>query len=54
LKDKGAAMKRLVWFVGAMCAAAAGFLVIGSRRVGPVEDAAQSQQDGWSEHHTTA
>jgi hypothetical protein len=45
-------MKRLVWLVGAMCAAAVGFLVIGSRRVVPVQDLAHRLEDAWSDHHT--
>jgi hypothetical protein len=32
-------MKRWVWLVGAMCAAAAGFLVLGAPKLQPVESA---------------
>jgi len=38
LEQKGAAMKKLVWMVGGLCAAAAGFLVLGSRRLMPVRE----------------
>jgi hypothetical protein len=31
-------MKKALWWVGGFCAAAAGFLVLGARRVGPVEE----------------
>ncbi len=46
-------MKKMVWFVGAMCAAAAGFLVLGARRVEPVENLAHQLEDAWRDQHTT-
>jgi len=48
------AMRKLIWVVGAMCAAAVGFLVLGSRRVEPVEELAHRLEDAWSDHHTVA
>jgi hypothetical protein len=42
---KGAqAMKRWIWAVGGICAAAAGLLVWGSRRMPHVEDLAQDRE----------
>jgi hypothetical protein len=46
-------MKKMVWLIGAMCAAAAGWLVLGGRRVQPVEDLAHRLEDAWRDHHTT-
>jgi hypothetical protein len=51
---QGAEMKKLVWLIGGMCAAAAGFLVLGPRRVEPVEELAHRLEEAWSDHHTTA
>jgi hypothetical protein len=45
-------MKNLVWLVGGMCAAAAGFLVWSSQRVQPVQELAHRLEDAWSDHHT--
>ena len=46
-------MKKLVWFVGGMAAAAAGFLVWSSKRVQPVEELAHRLESAWANHHTT-
>jgi hypothetical protein len=45
-------MKKLVWVVGGLCAATAGFLVWGSRRAQGVEDLAHRLEDAWADHHT--
>ena len=46
------AMKKIVWLVGGLCAAAAGFLVWGPKRVQPVEELAHRLEDAWADHHT--
>jgi len=46
-------MKTTIWFVGGLCAAAAGFLVWGRRRVEPVQDLAHRLEEAWADHHTT-
>jgi len=45
-------MKRLIWTVGGICAAAAGVLVWGSMRTPNVEDLAHRLEDAWAGHHT--
>jgi hypothetical protein len=50
----GVAVKKLVWLVGGMCAAAAGFLVWGSRRAQGVEELAHRLEDAWHDHNTAA
>jgi hypothetical protein len=45
-------MKKLVWFVGGMAAAAAGFLVWGSKRVQPVEELAHRLESARDDHRT--
>jgi hypothetical protein len=45
-------MKKLVWVVGGLCAAAAGFLVWGPRRAQGVQDLAHRLEDAWADHHT--
>jgi hypothetical protein len=45
-------MKKALWWVGGFCAAAAGFLVLGARRVQPVEALAQHLEEAWSDNHT--
>jgi len=44
-------MKRLIWAVGGICAAAAGLLVWGTKGNPKVEDLAQRLEEAWSEHH---
>ena len=51
------AMKKALWWVGGFCAAAAGFLVLGARRVPPVEALARASdereiEEAWKENHT--
>jgi hypothetical protein len=46
-------MKKFVFAVGGLCAAAAGFLVIGGRRREPVEQLAHRLEAAWADHHTT-
>jgi hypothetical protein len=46
-------MKKLAWLIGGMCAAAAGCLVLGSRRARHVEELAHQLEDAWADHHTT-
>jgi hypothetical protein len=46
-------MKRLLWAVGGVCAAAAGLLVWGSKRTPKVEDLAHRLEDAWADHHTS-
>jgi len=45
-------MKKLLWFVGGLCAATAGFLVWDSRRMAPVEELAHRLEEAWADHHT--
>jgi hypothetical protein len=47
-------MKKLVWVVGGLCAAAAGFLVWGPRRAQDVQELAHRLEDAWADHHTVA
>ncbi len=42
-------MKKTLWWVGGFCAAAAGFLVLGARRVQPVEALAQEPEAAWTD-----
>ncbi len=45
-------MKKVLLIVGGVCAAAAGFLVFGTKRVAPVEELAHTLEAAWSDHHT--
>jgi hypothetical protein len=45
-------MKNILWMVGGCCAAAAGFLVLGSKRTPPVELLAHRLEVAWADHHT--
>jgi hypothetical protein len=45
-------MKKVLFLVGGVCAAAAGFLVLGKKRVLPVDDLAHRLESAWSDHHT--
>jgi hypothetical protein len=47
-------MKKILFLVGGVCAAAAGFLVLGTRRVPPVEMMAKPLETAWADHHTAA
>jgi hypothetical protein len=41
------AMKKALWWVGGLCAAAAGFLVLGARQVQPVEALERRREEAW-------
>ena len=45
-------MKSIVWMVGGVCAAVAGFLVWGPKRVQPVQELAHRLEEAWAEHNT--
>jgi hypothetical protein len=47
-------MKNIFWLVGGFCAAAAGFLVLGSKRTPPVELLAHRLEEAWADHNTVA
>jgi hypothetical protein len=52
-EQKGAQeMKRWIWAMGGICAAAAGLLVWRSRRALRVEDFAQELDDAWADDQT--
>jgi hypothetical protein len=40
-------MKKALWWVGGLCAATAGFLVLGARRVPPVEALECEREAAW-------
>ncbi len=45
-------MKKALFMIGGLCAAAAGFLVWNNKRVQPVEDLAHRLEEAWADHHT--
>jgi hypothetical protein len=45
-------MKKVLWAIGGICAATAGFLVFGSRRIQPVDEMAKQLESAWADHHT--
>ncbi len=45
-------MKKFLLIVGGVCAAAAGFLVLSTKRVPPVDELAHNLEAAWSDHHT--
>ena len=45
-------MKNVFWVVGGFCAAAAGFIVWGPRRIRPVTELAHRLEVAWADHHT--
>ncbi len=47
-------MKKVLFAVGGLCAAAAGFLVLNGKRVEPVQELAHRLEEAWADHHTTA
>jgi len=47
-------MKKFLWTVGGVCAAAAGFLLWNTRRIQPVEVLAERLEQAWLDHHTRA
>jgi hypothetical protein len=42
-------MKKALWWVGGLCAATAGFLVLGARRVPSVEALKCEREEAWSD-----
>jgi hypothetical protein len=46
-------MKNVIWIVGGACAAVAGFLVWGPKRVQPVQELAHRLEEAWADHKTT-
>lgn len=45
-------MRKFIWLLGGVCAAAAGWLVLGSNRVKPIQNLAHQLEDAWADHHT--
>ena len=46
-------MKKVIWTISGLCAAAAGFLVWSrSQQAQPVEDLAHRLEEAWADHHT--
>ncbi len=45
-------MKNILWLVGGIRAASAGFLLWGSKRTPPVELLAHRLEEAWADHHT--
>jgi hypothetical protein len=45
-------MKSIIWMVGGACAAVAGFLVWGPKRVQPVQELAHRLEEAWTDNHT--
>ncbi len=47
-------MRKFLWTLGGVCAAAAGFLVWNTRRIEPVQELAEQLEHAWADHHTRA
>jgi len=45
-------MKNLIWVVSGVCAAAAGWIVWGPKRVEPLQELAHQLEHAWADHHT--
>lgn len=45
-------MKKVIWAIGGICAAAAGWIVMGTKRVEPVQELAHRLEEAWQDHHT--
>ena len=45
-------MKRVIWTVGGVCAAAAGIILWQSTRTPEVEELGHKLEDAWADHHT--
>lgn len=45
-------MKKVLFLVGGVCAAAAGFLVWGKKQREPVDELAHKLEEAWADHHT--
>ncbi|NYF79227.1 hypothetical protein [Granulicella arctica] len=46
-------MKKVLWMVGGLCAATAGFLVFGARCVRPVDEIVPQPEEAWTDHITS-
>jgi hypothetical protein len=51
---KGIPMKKAFLLIGGVCAAAAGWIVLGPKRTSAVQDLAHQLETAWSDHHTQA
>lgn len=49
---KSMALKKSLWVIGGVCAAAAGWIVLGPKRTQAVQDLARQLETAWSDHHT--
>ena len=47
-------MKNAAMWLGALCAAAAAFMLWDTKREKPVEELAHKLEEAWSDHHTVA
>jgi hypothetical protein len=47
-------MKSWMMILGGVCAAAAGWIVMSTRRGQPVEELAHQLETAWADHHTRA
>ena len=47
-------MKSWMMIIGGVCAAAAGWIVLSTKRVEPVQELAQQLENAWADHHTRA
>lgn len=45
-------MKSWIWMIGGICAATVGWLVLGAKRVEPVQQLALQLEHAWGDHHT--
>ena len=45
-------MKRWIFAIGGICAAAAGFLILGGRRTPDVTELAHELEEAWADHRT--
>ena len=45
-------MKSIIWTISGFCAAAAGWIVLGPKRVQPVQELAHKLEEAWQDHHT--
>ncbi|MBS1814891.1 MAG: hypothetical protein JSS87_08475 [Acidobacteria bacterium] len=56
LENKGPStiMKSILFAVAGICAAAAGWIVWGPKRMEPVQQLAESLEHAWADHHTVA
>lgn len=45
-------MKRVIWTVGGICAAAAAVLLLGACRKPDINELAHNLEDAWADNHT--